>query len=249
MAGIGFRLKKLFKHDTFIDDFRGVLFSTSVAAGPIFFSILCLGILGIFSTIFLSNQELSVFLVTIVYVFAFSLISTGLTQLLITRYLSDLIFVNQIHSILPTFSAVLAITVLGQLIIGLPFLFFWQINFLFKMSAFILFITIGCIWQLMIFLSAVKNYRVILYAFVLGLSFSFVLALYLGKHGGLAGFLHGYTIGQLVLLFILLARVVIEFKSPEKPEFHFLKYLKTMPQLILIGFCYNLGIWIDKMIF
>lgn len=249
MAGIGFRLRKIFRYDTYLDDFRGAFFSTSIAGGPIFFSILCLILLGVFSTAFLSSEEMDVFLVSIVYIFAFSLISTGVTQLLITRYLSDLIFVKDTDLILPTFSGVLAITVFSQLFIGLPFLFFWDISFLYKITALVLFVTIGCIWQLMVFLSAVKNYRVILYAFLIGLTISFVLALLFGKIYNLAGFLHGYAIGQIILLFILLTRVILEFKSSKKPDFRFLGYFKSMPQLMLIGLFYNMGIWIDKMIF
>ncbi|MFQ5769034.1 MAG: exopolysaccharide Pel transporter PelG [bacterium] len=249
MAGIGFRLRKIFEHDTYLDNLRGLIISSSMAGGPIFFSILCLILLGIFSATFLSSQEVNVFLVTIVYIFAFSLISTGMTQLLITRYLSDLIYQKETKQILPTFSSVLSITVISQLLIGLPFLFFWDIDFLYKLTALTLFITIGCIWQLMIFLSAVKNYKIILIAFVLGLCLSYLLAILLGKRYGLTGFLHGYAIGQIFLLFILLARIFIEFRSTEKPDFHFLQYIKIMPHLILIGLFYNLGIWIDKIIF
>jgi len=249
MAGIGFKLRKIFDHDTYLDNLRGILFSTSIAGGPIFFSILCLILLGLFSTAFLSGQETNIFLVTVVYVFAFSLISTGLTQLLITRYLSDLIYINEVSKILPTFASVLLITAVAQFLIGLPFLFFWDATPLYKFSALILFITVGCIWQLMIFLSAVKNYRQVLIAFVIGLSISLLLALFLGKLFHLSGYLHGYTIGQIVLMFILLGRVLIEFKSPEKPTFSFVHYFKTMPHLLLIGLFYNTGIWIDKIIF
>ncbi|MFQ5603950.1 MAG: exopolysaccharide Pel transporter PelG [bacterium] len=249
MAGIGFKLRKIFEHDTYLDNFRGIIFSASIAGGPIFFSILCLILLGIFSSVFLSSQDMRLFLITIVYIFAFSLISTGVTQLLITRYLSDLIYKNEMQQILPTFSSVLTVTVISQLLIGLPFMFFWQIEFLFKFTALILFITIGCIWQLMIFLSAVKNYKLILYAFVAGLGFSFFLAMFLGEKYGVVGFLNGYASGHILLLFVLLARVFIEFKSTEKPDFTFIRFMKKMPQLIFIGFFYNLGIWVDKMIF
>ncbi len=249
MAGIGFKLKKIFQHDTYLDNLRGILFSTSIAGGPIFFSILCLIILGIFSTSFLSGEETNVFLVTVVYIFAFSLIATGLTQLLITRYLSDLIYINQATKILPTFTSVLTITVISQFLIGLPFLFFWDIDIPYKITALILFVTVGCIWQLMIFLSAVKNYRMVLIAFLSGLIASVVLAFLLGEKYQLAGYLHGYTIGQLIIMFILLGRILIEFKSPEKPQFDFLRYVKIMPHLVLIGLFYNAGIWIDKIIF
>ncbi|MFQ5674379.1 MAG: exopolysaccharide Pel transporter PelG, partial [bacterium] len=143
MAGIGFRLRKIFANDTYTDTLRGVVIAAAIAGGPIFFSILCLILLGVFAT-FITSQEMDLFLVTLVYVFAFSLISTGIIQLLITRYLSDLIYVNKVELILPAFSAVLALTVICQLVIGLPFILRWQVDFLYKIAALILYIVIGC---------------------------------------------------------------------------------------------------------
>ncbi len=249
MAGIGFKLRKIFEKDTYLDNLRGVIFSASIAGGPIFFSILCLVLLGIFSAAFLRSGEMSIFLITVVYVFAFSLISTGLSQLLITRFLSDLIYASKFRKILPTFTVVLTITIVCQLIIGLPFFLFWNIGFNYKLAALMLFIVIGCIWQLMIFLSAVKNYQIVMYAFATGLTISFFAAYTLGKAFGLTGFLHGYTFGQVILLFILLIRIFIEFKSDDTPNFEIASYIGKMPQLIAIGFFYNLGIWVDKIIF
>ena len=248
MAGIGFKLRRIFEKDSYIDNVRGLLYSTALAGGPIFFSILCLILLAIFST-FLRQGEMSIFLVTIVYIFAFSLISTGVSQLLITRYLSDLIYVEKIERILPTFTTALGMTVIVQILIGLPFVLSWNIAFVYKVTAFVLFIIIGCVWQLMTFLSAVKNYKVVLYAFVIGLGLGFILALVLGRKFGLTGFLHGYAIGQLVLFFILLSRIFIEFGSTSRPNFDMFRYFKVMPGLVIAGFCYNLGIWIDKIIF
>ena len=118
MAGIGFRLRKLFDHDTYLDNLKGIAISGSIAGGPIFFSILTLILLGIYSTTFLSNGEMAAFLVTVVYVFAFSLISTGLIQLLISRYLADLMYARDTQWILPTFSGVLTVTVIFQLMVG-----------------------------------------------------------------------------------------------------------------------------------
>jgi len=248
MAGIGFRLKKIFEKDTYVDTLRGTVMAAAIAGGPIFFSIICLILLGVFAT-FIPGQEMDLFLVTLVYVFAFSLISTGIIQLLITRYLSDLMYVNEIGRILPSFSAVLVLTIIFQFVIALPFILFWEMDLFYKLTTLILFITIGCIWQLLVFMSAVKSYRIVFIAFTVGLCISFFLAMFLGDRFGLTGFLHGYTIGQMFLMFVMLARMFTEFRSAIKPSFEFLKYLKKVPLLILIGFCYNAGIWIDKIIF
>lgn len=248
MAGIGFELKKIFDRDTYSDTVRGVVYAASIAGGPIFFSILCLALLGIFSASFLSGADMQVFLVTLVYVFAFSLISTGVGQLLITRYLSDLIYAKQYDKILPAFTTVLVSTLCLQLLLASPFVILWQCDFLYKVTALLLFVVVGCIWQVMIFLSAVKNYKVVMWAFLGGLTVSFGMALFLGSRLGLSGFLHGYAVGQIVLLFVLLCRLFIEFRSAGAPGLDMMAYVRKMPHLLLIGFCYNLGIWIDKII-
>lgn len=249
MAGIGFRLRRIFEKDTYTDTLRGMIMSAAIAGGPIFFSILCLILLGIFATPFITGKNMHLFLVTLVYIFAFSLITTGVTQLVITRYLSDQLYLNKKENILPSVTAVLIVTVVCQLAVGTPFMFLWDISFTYKYGALILFVVLGCIWQLLIFISAVRNYKIIFIAFALGLVMSFALAMVFGKTFGLPGFIHGYAVGQIVLMYVLLARVFVEFKSGVKPNFSFFRQFKEMPQLIFIGLFYNIGIWIDKIIF
>ncbi|TDI92716.1 MAG: histidine kinase, partial [Caldithrix sp.] len=50
MAGIGFRLRKIFGRDTYLDSLRGTVMAATIAGGPIFFSIICLMLLGLFAT-------------------------------------------------------------------------------------------------------------------------------------------------------------------------------------------------------
>lgn len=249
MAGIGFKLKSVFEKDTYFDTLKGVVYSTAVAGGPIFFSILCLILLGIFSAPMLTQDGSHLFLVTIVYVFCFSLISTGFSQLLVTRYLSDLLYMKKNDQVLPAFTSVVLLTITLQFILCLPFILSWDIDLFYKLTALMLFIVVGCIWQLMIFLSAVRSYKAVLFAFLIGLSVSFFLAIFLGNKFGLNGLLHGYTVGQIILLMILMANIYIDFKSDAKPNLEVLSYVKEMPLLILIGLLYNMGIWADKIVF
>jgi len=249
MAGIGFKLKKLFKPDTFIDNALALIFSTTVASGPIFFSLLCLGLLGIFVQPLFIAPGFSFFLITIVYIVAFSLITTGTMQLVLSRYLADKIYGKEYGEIMPALCMSLALTVVWQALFGLPFLLFLDADFLYRITAFALFVITGCIWQLMVFLSAVKKFRSITFAFGIGVSISFGMAWFLSEPFGVTGLLHGYALGQMTIFFILLARVLLEFKSAAPPSLSVFNHFKLMPQLIIIGAFYNLGIWIDKMIF
>ncbi len=249
MAGIGFQLKKLFQRDTFLDNFHAVVYSATIASGPVFFSILCLALLGIFAKSGLEAAQFEIFTVTVVYVFAFSLIATGMTQLLFSRHLSDLIFAKKYQMIAPTLSTALVFTICVQAIFGLPFIFSLHASLFYRFTAFALFITIGCIWQLMVFLSAVKNFRSIVRAFFAGIIISFFLGYILSRYFGLAGLLHGYFIGQFGIFIILLCRVLQAFHSSLRPDTALFATMKKFPALLLFGLFYNLGIWVDKIIF
>ncbi|KAA3655890.1 MAG: hypothetical protein DWQ10_16620 [Calditrichaeota bacterium] len=249
MAGIGFHLRKLFKPDTFIDNLRAVVYSGTIASGPIFFSIICLALLGFLSKAYMEPEEFNIFSVTVVYIFAFSLIATGTTQLVLSRYLSDLIYEKDYLGIAPTLSTALVFTLIIQAVFGLPFLFWLNADFFYRFTAFGLFIIVGSIWQLMVFLSAVKNFTSIVWAFFIGVLISFVLGYVLARYFGLSGLLHGYALGQFTIFLVLLWRVVSEFNSPLRPTMAVLVFIKKLPALIFIGLFYNLGIWIDKIIF
>ncbi|MCA9730559.1 exopolysaccharide Pel transporter PelG, partial [candidate division KSB1 bacterium] len=249
MAGIGFHLRKLFKPDTFIDNFRAVIYSGTIASGPIFFSIICLALLGFFAKSQMQPQQFDVFTVTVVYIFAFSLIATGTTQLVLSRYLSDLIYEKNYHAIAPALSTALVFTIFIQAIFGLPLLFALHAEVFYRLTAFGLFIIVGCIWQLMVFLSAVKNFNSIVWAFFIGVLLSFILGYVLAQNAGLSGLMHGYALGQFTIFLVLLWRVVGEFNSPLRPAFAFFSFMKKLPALLFIGLFYNLGIWIDKILF
>ena len=249
MAGIGFQLKKMFEPDSWLDNLKAVSYSTTIASGPVFFSILCLALLGVFFRPLMAEANFRIFLISVVYIFAFSLITTGTVQLLLSRYLADLIYKKEFSSVVPVLSSSLLLVVTVQGIFGLPFFFLSGTDFLYRLTAFSLFIILGCIWVVMIFLSAIKNVRSIVLAFAAGVLISLVLGIVLGLRYDLTGLLHGYAIGQAVLLFVLLGRVLAEFRSEQPPDFSFIRFVKVLPQLVLTGLFFNTGIWIDKMIF
>ena len=94
MAGIGFKLKKMLMEDTYASILKAYLYSAVISSGPWLLSIFCLSFLGILSPILLQENNWSgarweVFAATIVYVFAFSLILTGMITMIITRYVAD----------------------------------------------------------------------------------------------------------------------------------------------------------------
>jgi uncharacterized membrane protein len=85
-------------------------------------------------------------------------------------------------------------------------------------------------------------------AFLLGYGVSVAGAIALGPRG-LEGLLGGFVAGQVVLLFLLLAAVARRYPpGPALVSFGFLGR-RSFKSLLVTGFLYNLGVWVDKFAF
>lgn len=249
MAGIGFRLQKLLKEDSYTGLIKGYLFSAIISSGPMLTSIICIALLGIVSLPVLSNQEYLLFRSTIVYVFAFSLIFTGMFQMIVTRYLADRLFVKEPNSMIPCYTGLLIITVIGQSIMGSIFFYHVLPQWKYVMIATSLYVTISCLWNTMIFISATKNYLIIVWGFVIGSIVSFTAGYFMGDLFGLYGYLLGFELGQFIIFQFMLASLLREFDFYKPIDFNFLHYFRKYPELCILGCAINLGVWIDKFLF
>jgi uncharacterized membrane protein len=140
------------------------------------------------------------------------------------------------------------ILVPGSLFSGGAYLFF-QISTLHKLCGVMLFLIVSLTWLAMVFLSAVKDYKSIVYGFAAGSLISIVGAFQLSRILAMEGYLVGYLAGQAVIFFWLLARLLREFAFAGLWNRAFLSYFHKFWDLMVIGFCFNLGIWADKFVF
>lgn len=249
MAGIGFELRRILAEDTYTSMVKGFLYSTVISAGPWLMSVLCLGILGIISVSFLGFEERQVFASTVVYMYALSLVGTGLIQVVVTRYLSDQLYLGERNRLGEALMPVLLLTVAIQLPIASWLLWSASLSAVYKISAILGLLIVSFIWQSMIFLSASRYYVRIVLGFFVGSVISTVAGYACGQRWGLIGYLNGFNLGQFSIFACLYWQMIREFGLAHKWDWAFIPYFARYPQLIGIGFCYNLGIWIDKIIF
>ncbi len=249
MAGIGFRLQKLLKEDSYTGLLKGYLFSAIISSGPMLTSIICIALLGIVSLPVLSSDDYLLFRSTIVHIFALSLIFTGMFQMIVTRYLADRLFLKEPGSLIPCYVGLLVITVIGQSVLGSIFFYHVVPQWRYVLVATSLYVTISCLWNTMIFISATKNYMIIVWGFIIGSLVSFFAGYYLGERFGLIGYLLGFEIGQFTIFQFLLASLLREFDFFKPMDFNFLHYFKKYPELCALGCAINLGVWIDKFLF
>jgi len=249
MAGIGFELKKILRRDTYSSEIKAYLYSALISSGPWVLSVSCIALLGLYRFSGIGSFDYEVFRATVTCTFAFSLIFVGIFQLVVTRYLADRFYAEDERITLATFITSSVMILCGGVMLSVPFYMMFPLSLGYKMLGVILFEIICGIWMTMIFIAAVKNYNSIVYAFAAGVTVSIGGALLLGKYYGLTGYLLGYTIGQAVILFWLISRLLVEFPLSDPWNAGVFRYFRKYWDLMAAGFIFNLAIWVDKFVF
>ncbi len=251
MAGIGFELRKLIRKDTLLSLLKAYAFAGLISSGPWVLSILGMLLIG-FLAVSTRGSDLAVvqFQVTVTNIIGLSLVLTGGFQLAFTRFVADRLFEKKADIVFGNYLAVLlVVTAMGiLLIVPAAFLFFQDTSLLYKLLLLGCFVTVSCIWISTVFLSGLKEYVAIVGLYGLGYAVATIAAALL-KGGGLEGLLTGFLIGQVVLLVGMHCLIARNFNIASKVSFLAFDKKLRYPTLFWIGVLYNLGAWIDKVIF
>ena len=247
MAGIGFALRKLAQQENLLGVVQGYLHSALVSTGPWLFTILALAGVNLFALDLAGREELITFRLIIIYNFCFSLVFAGPLLLVCTRYLADLIYVKAVEEApaMMLGALLLLFALQAPLVVGF-YGVYANMTVMLKLAAIANFFVISGIWVVGIFLTALKDYRSITYAFLLGMGAAFAGGISFAYPYGSLGVLGGFTAGLAVILFSLIARVFAEYPYRLTRPFKFLSYFRRYWDLALSGATYNLAIWVDK---
>lgn len=256
MAGIGFTLKKLFKEEFFTTRLKAYMYSSIVAAGPWIAAVLTVNILLFMAEYYFNDiSQKDLFMGTIVYSFVFSQIITAPWQLLITRYISDKLYIKDYNYIKSSFIGLSRLVFIITYIVGFIYYYKNQLPLYYRFMGLSLFVFISLIWIIMVYLSAIKNYSIISYAYIIGgiisviLSFIFVnYPLQFKEYPIASGLLLAYLIGIIVTYSILLYSFFSTFYVSNNKEYDFIRYLSKFHNLFYIGLFYTLGLWIDDIL-
>ncbi|WP_407293249.1 exopolysaccharide Pel transporter PelG [Stutzerimonas zhaodongensis] len=250
MAGIGFELRKILSRDSYTATLRAYVYAGLISSGPWVLSIISVMLIGIMSLgVVMPESLIRQFLVSVTYLMASSLILTGGAQLFFTRFISDRLFENKQDVILPNLVGILLVTtvssgVLGFLLLSLLF----DQPFIYRLLMLANFVVLCNLWLTIIFLSGMKAYNRILMVMVVGYALM-VLCSYLLRFLKLEGLLLGLLIGHASLFFMFLFDILREYPARQLVAFDFFKRKQVFVSLLFTGLCYNLGIWIDKIVF
>lgn len=252
MAGIGFELNKLAKRDDLMGIAAAFMHSAFATSGPWLLTVVALALISMmYSGGIDAAYSLDVmnFRGIIVYNFSFSLVISAPVFLVMTRYLADHIHVKDVTSVPSAMFESLFVTYLLQLPIAL-FLYAYYIELPTEMllAGFANMYLVISVWLLSVFLTALKDYIAVSWAFLTGLAVG-VLAAYLlsGRYGTL-GMLIGFNLGMMLTIFWLVARILSEYPYIVGSKMALKPYFKRYWELAFAGFFYNAAIWVDKWI-
>jgi uncharacterized membrane protein len=248
MAGIGIRLHRLVADGTYVQAASAYVSSAIIVAGPWLSSVFWLGLLGSASVTFLNASERALVLSTITYAFCASLIVTGGLQLVVTRYLSDRLYLEDEEALAPACTGVL-LAAIPLLLLALPFVVLAPFDLSYRLLAASLFMTVSLVWLVVVFLSATRDYVRIVLVFICSYGLSVLAAFGLGHMQGTLGTLFGFTLGQVMCLCLLVSHVYLEFQPAHGLNLDFLAHARRYGDLLLLGLSTAMGLWIDNILF
>jgi len=250
MAGIGFEIRKILKKNTLLSLFEAYGYAGIISSGPWVLSILALMLVGILSAGISGNGEETVeFLVTVTYLMAGSLILTGGIQLMLIRYISDRLFEGRDEMVLPNLlGACLLVTLVGGIGGSLILPLFNDTSLLFKVLLLASFVVLCNIWLITIFLSGMKEYKLIVGTMFFAYTI-LVLSSLITNQWGLEGLFFSFLFGHFILMFAFLFTIIRKYPASVLVNFQHLMPSKVFYALFWAGTFYNLGIWADKFTF
>lgn len=247
MAGIGFKLQHLITHQKVGNSSKAYLSSALISTGPWILMALGISALAGGQLWFGSESEPS-FRALVTHAFAFSQIIAGALQLGVSRLAADRLYEQDDQSLFPLWLSSSWICTLACMLWGAIGWAVFHLNAPDGLGLVLLMGLLGLLWNSSSFLSTLRDYRAILWAYLLGAAACIAYAA-LRQEIQLPSALWGLNFGIGLCLLLLIRRILIEFDLSTAYGWEIVQILKAYPALMAMGLFYGLGIWIDKFLF
>ncbi|MEZ6004103.1 MAG: exopolysaccharide Pel transporter PelG [Planctomycetota bacterium] len=250
MAGIGFELRRaLDERASLWVRMRAWVSAGLVASGPWMVTVVILTWLHVVSRGRFEGEDYALFRGIVTYSAAFSLMFVGALQIPLIRRIADWLWARQHDRALPGFSAALAVTGAVQVPIG--GLFAWHLGLapIDGLLAVTLYLVCTWSWLALNWLGVIRDYGQILRAYAIGGALSIAATAVPALRSSLTGLLLLFTAGQAITLMLLCGAILRGIETSDRRSLDVFGAVRTMPVLLTIGVLYNVGIWLDKLIF
>ncbi len=251
MAGIGFELKKLFANNGIILRFKANLYASLVIAGPMILgALLLLGSKLVSSFGGATNHEQDLIVVIITYSLLFSLILSSLFLLVLARYIADMMYISAYDRILPSMYGAISLLLIFGASMWAVFLYFSHLKLEYSILSFILFCEGLVVWIQINYITAIKEYRTVLWGFVAGMIIGLLAGflLVVNKYDVVASLLLGACVSYGILLTVFTQVLHKYFPLGTGNPLKFLAWIDEYPQLLFIGFLSTLALFAHIML-
>ncbi|MDQ0202901.1 exopolysaccharide Pel transporter PelG [Pectinatus haikarae] len=253
MAGIGFELKRLFADKSVYGYSKAFSYTIMVTLGPfILMTVMILSIqlmLKIFDKPFYLSE---LYVVSVIYPFIFSHIFSSGFNMIITRYISDKLYIKKYDDIIPSMYGILSIALFCAAIPGALFFYFAKIDLILKLFTFIFFMQMIMLWLLGVYLSALKDFAKIVRCYGIGITVAIVLnflALYINFQDTVSMAMICMNAGILLINILLLFEIKKYFTTSSNDYLGFLPYFDNYGSLFTANLSVTLGMYIPNIIF
>lgn len=249
MAGIGFDLKKLFVEENSANPKIDVAVKSAfITSGPWLSSVLFLAAVKLFIQDIMSKQEFDTFMSIAIYGFVFSMAISSSISYMSTRKLADILYIKDYQAVVRLFLESSFVLAIFSFLLCLLYLILFT-NLQSHWYLICSFFALMCVmWQVMIFVSSMKDFNTVFFSFIFGLVLSFVALFFYGYHGAYEA-ISSFSFGISVTIGLLLNVLIKEFGyKPQKLNFAWLKE-KDLYALFASGFLFYAAMWADKLIY
>ena len=260
MAGIGFKLNRVYRHRSLGMHLYGFAYSALVTVAPVFVVIGAVVVSQIilhFETLDYSSREL--FADSMLYIFIFALLCTSPLNAVLSKYLSDIIYDEKYEDIIPCFHFGMFVTVILGAAIGIPFClhehFVGGVPVYYVFTGYCGFTALILVFYTMLYLSITKNYVRISLFFAIGMAVTVLTVLLWSlfhfpfRMKTTYALLLALTVGFALIAALEIALVKSFFRKNSGNWKPVLGHLKKYWRMILINSLYTLGLYVHNFVF
>lgn len=246
MAGIGFSLRRLFHKKGVFALCRAYGYAGIICCGPMILGVILLvGMAFVARLGGMGGHDRELLNVMLTYCLLAALTATSWLNMVVTRYISDMLYMDRPQKIMPSFyGSCFILLLLG----GIPyaiFLAFSGVAFIYQALCFWFAMTLIIVWTEMVYLTALKEYKGIILAFTISLMCGFLLALIFVVLGvvSVASLMLCVILAYGMLMVWYYKLLVRYFPKSSGSRFAFLRWLDRYRALAFNGGFVNIGLF------
>ena len=246
MAGIGFSLNRLFQKKGMLNLCRAYAYAGAVAIGPMVMGVcLLLGISFVSQVAGMPQADREIMNCMLTYSLLVSLFFASFFNMILTRYISDMLYEEKRERVMPSFYGALAV-MLPLCILGYgTVLLFSGVPLVYRIVSLWFALTMIVVWTQMNYLSALKDYRSIALGFAASMMTGFLLALVLAvcRRGTVLSLMFCVILAYGIMSIWYFVLMLGYFPHGEGSPFTYLQWFDKCRSLALTGVFVNLGLY------